>query len=87
MSNYKTVFFTLGILQIILGLSMSIPIIVQFFFDEFNFSEIVLFIFYFTNFFKMSFRAYRQCISFKPRILFVSEASNREKFGLDAVVG
>ena len=36
MSNYKTVFFTLGILQIILGLSMSIPIIVQFIFDEFN---------------------------------------------------
>ena len=36
MSNYKTVFFTLGILQMILGLSMSIPIIVQFIFDEFN---------------------------------------------------
>ena len=27
MSNYKTVFFTLGILQIILGVSMFIPII------------------------------------------------------------
>ena len=40
MSNYKTVFFTLGILQIILGLSMSIPIIVQFIFDEFNSSFI-----------------------------------------------
>ena len=29
MSNYKTVFFTLGILQIILGVSMFIPIIAQ----------------------------------------------------------
>ena len=29
MSNYKTVFFTLGILQIILGIFMLIPIIVQ----------------------------------------------------------
>ena len=34
MSNYKTVFFTLGILQIILGVSMFIPIIVQFFYSE-----------------------------------------------------
>tara|TARA_B100000579_G_scaffold138417_1_gene112437 strand:- start:1115 stop:2563 length:1449 start_codon:yes stop_codon:yes gene_type:complete len=34
MSNYKTVFFTLGVLQIILGISMIIPIIAQFFFDE-----------------------------------------------------
>ncbi len=34
MSNYKTVFFTLGILQIILGASMFIPIIVQFFYSE-----------------------------------------------------
>ncbi len=34
MSNYKTVFFTLGILQIILGISMFIPIIVQFFYSE-----------------------------------------------------
>ena len=34
MSNYKTVFFTLGILQIILGISMSIPIITQVIFDE-----------------------------------------------------
>ena len=34
MSNYKTVFFTLGILQIILGLSMIIPLITQFIFDE-----------------------------------------------------
>jgi trk system potassium uptake protein TrkH len=34
MSNYKTVFFTLGILQIILGISMSIPIIAQVIFKE-----------------------------------------------------
>jgi len=34
MSNYKTVFFTLGILQIILGISMSIPIIIQIIYDE-----------------------------------------------------
>ena len=34
MSNYKTVFFTLGILQIILGIFMIIPIIAQFFFKE-----------------------------------------------------
>tara|TARA_B100001057_G_scaffold349948_1_gene351427 strand:- start:3629 stop:5068 length:1440 start_codon:yes stop_codon:yes gene_type:complete len=34
MSNYKTVFFTLGILQVILGVSMFIPIIAQFVFSE-----------------------------------------------------
>ena len=34
MSNYKTVFFTLGILQIILGIFMLIPIIIQFIFSE-----------------------------------------------------
>ena len=34
MSNYKTVFFTLGILQIILGIFMLIPIFAQFFFKE-----------------------------------------------------
>ena len=34
MSNYKTVFFTLGILQIILGIFMLIPVIVQFLYDE-----------------------------------------------------
>ena len=34
MSNYKTVFFTLGILQIILGLSMIVPILAQFFYDQ-----------------------------------------------------
>ncbi len=34
MSNYKTVFFTLGILQIILGIFMLLPIIIQFFYSE-----------------------------------------------------
>ena len=34
MSNYKTVFFTLGILQIILGIFMFIPVGVQFLYDE-----------------------------------------------------
>jgi len=34
MSNYKTVFFTLGILQIILGLSMILPILAQFFYSQ-----------------------------------------------------
>ena len=40
MSNYKTVFFTLGILQIILGISMVFPIIVQLVFNEFDSSFI-----------------------------------------------
>ena len=34
MSNYKTVFFALGILQIILGIFMFIPIIIQFIYNE-----------------------------------------------------
>ncbi len=34
MTNYKTVFFTLGILQIILGISMMLPIITQILFNE-----------------------------------------------------
>ena len=34
MTNYKTVFFTLGILQIILGIFMLIPVIAQFFYNE-----------------------------------------------------
>ena len=34
MSNYKTVFFTLGILQIILGIFMLIPVIAQFLYNE-----------------------------------------------------
>ena len=36
MSNYKTVFFTLGILQIILGISMLIPISAQIIYSEFD---------------------------------------------------
>ena len=40
MSNYKTVFFTLGILQIILGVSMIFPIIIQIIFGELNSSFI-----------------------------------------------
>ena len=34
MSNYKTVFFIIGVLQIILGIFMTIPIILQFIFSE-----------------------------------------------------
>ena len=40
MSNYKTVFFTLGVLQIILGVSMIIPIIVQLIYDQLDSSFI-----------------------------------------------
>ena len=34
MSNYKTVFFTLGLLQIILGISMIIPLLAQLIYGE-----------------------------------------------------
>ncbi len=40
MPNYKTVFFTLGLLQIILGISMIIPIIFQILFNELDSSFI-----------------------------------------------
>jgi len=40
MSNYKTVFFTLGILQIILGISMVIPVFVQIIYSEMDSSFI-----------------------------------------------
>ena len=40
MSNYKTVFFTLGILQIILGTSMLIPILIQIVYDQLDSSFI-----------------------------------------------
>jgi len=40
MSNYKTVFFTLGILQIILGISMVIPILTQIIYSEMDSSFI-----------------------------------------------
>jgi trk system potassium uptake protein TrkH len=40
MSNYKTVFFTLGILQIILGISMIIPVLIQIIYSEIDSSFI-----------------------------------------------
>jgi trk system potassium uptake protein TrkH len=40
MSNYKTVFFTLGVLQIILGISMMIPILAQIVYSEMDSSFI-----------------------------------------------
>jgi trk system potassium uptake protein len=40
MSNYKTVFFTLGVLQIILGISMIIPILTQIIYSEIDSSFI-----------------------------------------------
>ena len=40
MSNYKTVFFTLGILQIILGVSILIPIIIQITYNQLDSSFI-----------------------------------------------
>ena len=36
MTNFKTVFYTLGILQIILGLSMLLPVSVQLIYGEFD---------------------------------------------------
>ena len=36
MSNYKTVFFTLGLLQVILGFAMIIPVIAQLIYKEFD---------------------------------------------------
>ena len=41
MSNYKTVFFILGILQIILGIFMGVPMIVQLLYGEFDSSFII----------------------------------------------
>ncbi len=41
MSNYKTVFFTLGILQIILGIFMLIPITAQFIYNELDSSFVL----------------------------------------------
>ena len=40
MSNYKTVFFTLGVLQIILGVSMVIHIIIQVIYNQLDSSII-----------------------------------------------
>ena len=41
MSNYKTVFFTLGVLLIVLGFSMLAPIIIQLIYNEFNSTFII----------------------------------------------
>ena len=41
MPNYKTVFFTLGMLQIILGIFMIIPIIIQYVYGEFDSSFVI----------------------------------------------
>ena len=41
MSNYKTVFFILGVLQIILGIFMIIPIIIQNVYGEFDSSFVI----------------------------------------------
>ena len=41
MPNYKTVFFTLGMLQIILGIFMIIPIIIQYVYSEFDSSFVI----------------------------------------------
>jgi len=54
MSNYKTVFFTLGILQIILGIFMLIPIIAQFLYSDIDssfFSASIITIIFGTLFF------------------------------------
>ena len=40
MSNYKTVFFTLGLLQVILGFAMIIPVVAQLIYQEFDSSFI-----------------------------------------------
>ena len=41
MPNYKTVFFTLGMLQIILGIFMIIPIVIQYVYGEFDSSFVI----------------------------------------------
>ena len=41
MSNYKTVFFTLGILLIILGVAMLVPVVFQLIYDEFDSTFII----------------------------------------------
>ncbi|WP_075482945.1 TrkH family potassium uptake protein [Candidatus Pelagibacter communis] len=41
MSNYKTVFFTLGVLLIVLGIAMLVPVGVQFFYNELNSTFII----------------------------------------------
>ena len=41
MSNYKTVFFTLGILLIILGVAMMVPVVFQLIYNEFDSTFVV----------------------------------------------
>ena len=41
MSNYKTVFFTLGILLIILGIAMTVPVVFQLVYNEFDSTFII----------------------------------------------
>ena len=41
MSNYKTVFFTLGVLLIVLGFSMLVPVSIQLIYSEFNSTFII----------------------------------------------
>ena len=41
MSNYKTVFFTLGILLIILGVAMTVPVAIQLIYKEFDSTFII----------------------------------------------
>ncbi len=41
MSNYKTVFFTLGVLLIVLGFSMLVPVTIQLIYSEFNSTFII----------------------------------------------
>ncbi|MDC3151525.1 TrkH family potassium uptake protein [Candidatus Pelagibacter sp.] len=41
MSNYKTVFFTLGVLLIVLGFSMLVPVSIQLIYREFNSTFII----------------------------------------------
>ena len=41
MSNYKTVFFTLGILLIILGVAMTVPVVFQIIYNEFDSTFII----------------------------------------------
>ena len=41
MSNYKTVFFTLGILLIILGVAMIVPVAFQLIYNEFDSTFII----------------------------------------------
>ena len=41
MFNYKTVFFALGIILIVLGVSMLVPVFIQIYFDDFDSTFII----------------------------------------------